>query len=118
MHVCVRSFVCICCVSVAMSSPVAIPFIQVDASNRFSVSPESIRLLSQVKSKLTIVVVAGPYRTGKSSLLNLLIGNKQTAKKQGFAVGGSINACTKGIWLWVFKCTYTHPNMQLYTSEG
>ena len=35
------------------------------------------------------------YRTGKSYLLNMLMG--QTA---GFQVGPTVNACTKGIWLW------------------
>ena len=44
-----------------------------------------------------ISILLGPYRTGKSYLVNKLIGCE---KKQGFAVGGTINACTKGIWLW------------------
>lgn len=39
--------------------------------------------------------VAGLYRTGKSYLLNQLLG-----EKVGFDVGGTVNACTKGIWLW------------------
>ena len=43
--------------------------------------------------------MAGLYRTGKSYLLNLL--TKSTAtEKGGFAVGSTVNACTKGIWIW------------------
>ena len=44
-----------------------------------------------------MLLILGPYRTGKSYLLNRLIG---LDRKAGFAVGGTINACTKGIWLW------------------
>ncbi len=74
----------------------AVPFLQPDAHGRFHVSDESARILSQVKGKLVIVAVAGPYRTGKSFLLNRLI----DAHGGGFKVGNTINACTKGIWLW------------------
>jgi hypothetical protein len=44
----------------------------------------------------------GRYRTGKSFLLNCLLG-RPTA---GFTVGPTVEACTKGIWMWstcVFK---------------
>lgn len=47
---------------------------------------------------MAIVCVAGPYRTGKSFLLNTLVGRQE--ERAGFQVGGSIRACTKGIWLW------------------
>jgi len=36
------------------------------------------------------------YRTGKSYLLNRMLLNRQS----GFQVGASVNACTKGIWIW------------------
>jgi len=36
------------------------------------------------------------YRTGKSYLLNRMILNRQN----GFSVGPTVNACTKGIWIW------------------
>ena len=42
-----------------------------------------------------MVAIAGLYRTGKSYLLNRLMG-----KGAGFTVGPSVKACTKGIWLW------------------
>lgn len=38
---------------------------------------------------------AGLYRTGKSYLLNALMG-----KPAGFTVGPTVKACTQGIWLW------------------
>jgi hypothetical protein len=36
------------------------------------------------------------YRSGKSFLLNKMIMNY----KKGFSVGKTINACTKGLWIW------------------
>ena len=74
-----------------------IPFVQwSDRDETFRVDPEAERVLGGVLGKLAVVCVAGPYRTGKSFLLNRLIGTQQ----RGFQVGGDINACTKGIWLW------------------
>jgi len=46
---------------------------------------------------LSIVSVAGQYRTGKSYLLNSVI----LDKKSIFGVGPTTNACTKGLWLWM-----------------
>jgi hypothetical protein len=43
-----------------------------------------------------VISVAGIYRTGKSFLLNKIILNAN----QGFAVGPTTNAKTKGIWVW------------------
>jgi Guanylate-binding protein, N-terminal domain len=41
------------------------------------------------------VTVCGPYRSGKSFLLNQLI-----QKLNGFEVGSTTRACTKGVWIW------------------
>ncbi|TDH66965.1 hypothetical protein CCR75_006177 [Bremia lactucae] len=82
-----------------------LPFVLVDDDGSFRVNPEACSLLQKVKSPLVIVAVAGLYRTGKSFLLNLLVqgisrslGTSQ--ELSGFAVGGTVNACTKGIWMW------------------
>jgi hypothetical protein len=40
--------------------------------------------------------VAGLYRTGKSYLLNRMLLNRPS----GFGVGPTVNACTKGLWIW------------------
>ena len=36
------------------------------------------------------------YRTGKSYLLNRMLLNRPS----GFGVGSTVNACTKGLWVW------------------
>lgn len=41
-----------------------------------------------------IVIVAGRYRSGKSFLMNQLVGDAG-----GFAVGHTVESKTKGIWL-------------------
>ncbi|CAK4114129.1 unnamed protein product [Aphanomyces euteiches] len=81
-----------------------VQLIRVDPDGSFHVDDAAIKKLERIKGKIAVVAVAGLYRTGKSFLLNLLV-NKQTATStanmnHGFAVGGTINACTKGIWMW------------------
>lgn len=89
-----------------------LPFVLVGDDGSFSVNPEAAARLERVKGKLVVVAVAGLYRTGKSFLLNLLVRHAKgiqvgaTASSAsaddapGFAVGGTVNACTKGIWMW------------------
>jgi hypothetical protein len=43
--------------------------------------------------------VAGPYRTGKSFLLNRLLG-KQGPDSIGFEIGSTVQSCTRGLWVW------------------
>ena len=45
--------------------------------------------------KIAVLSVVGPYRTGKSYLLNRFAG-----VQKGFSLGSSTNPCTKGMWLW------------------
>lgn len=52
-------------------------------------------LFASIDGKLSIISVAGMYRTGKSYLLNTLVNCKN-----GFAVGPTVNPKTKGIWVW------------------
>ena len=76
----------------------ALPLVTIDGDGKFSSHPETIKLLRQQKQNIGVVAVAGLYRTGKSYLLNLL--TKKSSGGNGFAVGSSVNACTKGIWIW------------------
>jgi hypothetical protein len=55
----------------------------------------SYAITSVLFCQVCIVAVAGLYRTGKSSLLNWLLG-----RNAGFTVGPSINRCTRGLWIW------------------
>ncbi|EQC38513.1 hypothetical protein SDRG_04220 [Saprolegnia diclina VS20] len=88
-----------------MAEPLApVPLVRVEADGSFHLDEAAVAKLDKIKGKIAIVAVAGLYRTGKSFLLNLLV-NAQSPDAvatagHGFAVGGTINACTKGIWMW------------------
>lgn len=52
-------------------------------------------LTASAEKYIAPVTMFGPYRSGKSFLLNQLL-----QRTQGFDVGGTTRACTKGIWIW------------------
>lgn len=63
----------------------------------FQITKEAKLYLAELDSPLAVISIAGLYRTGKSYLLNLLLGDNESS---AFHVGGTINACTKGIWIY------------------
>ena len=76
--------------------PPPLPFITSSASDprKFEVGAEAVAFLCSLPSRsIAPVVIAGRYRTGKSFLLNRLSGGAR------FGVGGTVSACTRGIWL-------------------
>lgn len=77
----------------ATAAAQAVPLIQCDSAGRFQLQPAAARLLSGIKGRICPVVVCGPYRTGKSTLLNLLLDtNVKSAGGASFAVGGTVQA--------------------------
>jgi hypothetical protein len=75
-----------------------IQFITVDEkSGHFEVTQQAMMFLESLprNQKVAVVAIAGPYRTGKSFLANRLLG-----QSQGFEIGSTTQACTKGIWMW------------------
>ncbi len=72
-----------------------LPLITVDnETTQFQVDQDTLTHLKKQTHPIGLIGVAGLYRTGKSYLLNLLTGNINNST--GFAVGSTINACTKG----------------------
>jgi len=62
----------------------------------YEVTCEAKELLQSINGEIGIIAVAGMYRTGKSYLLNRMI----LDRSEGFGVGSTVNACTKGLWVW------------------
>jgi len=60
------------------------------------IDPQAKAALSKIDKPLVVVSVVGMYRTGKSFLLNRLMN-----RTDGFPLGSTIEAKTKGIWMWV-----------------
>ncbi len=58
---------------------------------------EGIAALEAMTGPVAPVVVIGPYRSGKSFLLNQLLG---VGCDEGFGVGHTRETQTKGIWVW------------------
>ncbi|KAG7469196.1 hypothetical protein MATL_G00126420 [Megalops atlanticus] len=75
-----------------MESPVCL----IENTNgKLQVDQDAISFLMGLSQPVVVVAVVGLYRTGKSYLMNKLAG-----KKNGFALGATIQSKTKGIWMW------------------
>ncbi|XP_044138150.1 guanylate-binding protein 1-like [Bufo gargarizans] len=59
------------------------------------VNPKAKKILSRISEPVIVVSIVGKYRTGKSFLMNRLVG-----RNNGFPLGSSIQSKTKGIWMW------------------
>ncbi|XP_067318165.1 guanylate-binding protein 1-like [Anolis sagrei] len=81
-----------------MSSPVRMPkptcLIQ-NHRGRLSACPEALEVLKRIRQPVVVVSIVGLYQTGKSYLMNRLAG-----KRTGFPLGSTVQATTKGIWMW------------------
>lgn len=63
--------------------------------DQLKVNEDAVDILKKIDGKVAVIAMAGLYRTGKSSMLNWLLG-----RSGGFRVGPTIERCTRGIWLW------------------
>ncbi len=60
----------------------------------------NIKYLHQITSAVAVIAVVGKFHSGKSFLLNQLMG-----KQNGFGIGPSVNPQTMGIWMWGKVCS-------------
>ncbi|XP_048813337.1 guanylate-binding protein 4-like isoform X2 [Lagopus muta] len=80
----------------ALVLPMPAPLCLVNNKNgELSLDPMALAVLQEVAQPLVVVAIAGPYRTGKSFLMNRL-----AQKRTGFPLGPTVQAETKGIWMW------------------
>jgi len=76
-----------------------------DKEDKLLVNQDALRILQKIDGKIAVMAMAGLYRTGKSSMLNWLLG-----KQSGFRVGPTVERCTRGIWLWGRPQKHLLPN--------
>jgi hypothetical protein len=84
---------------------VLIEVVRENEEDVLKLNPKAVEIIQQVIGHVAVVAVCGLYRTGKSSLLNWLLD-----RKAGFVVGPTVQACTRGIWIWGRPKEYVMPN--------
>eukprot|EP00347_Sterkiella_histriomuscorum_P012206 403369487 len=73
----------------------AVQFIFIDDDGQFQISKEALKIFEASQNKIAIICITGCYRTGKSFLMNQLVGDQGV-----FQVEASVNACTRGLWFY------------------
>ncbi|KAK7345877.1 hypothetical protein VNO77_16490 [Canavalia gladiata] len=76
----------------------AFPIVEPDPGHtKLRLSREGLEAIERITNPIALVAVIGPYRSGKSFLLNQLL---SLSCYEGFGVGHMRDTKTKGIWVW------------------
>lgn len=76
----------------------AFPIVEPDYGHtKLRLSKEGLEAIQRINTPIAAVSVIGPYRSGKSFLLNQLL---SLSCNKGFGVGHMRDTKTKGIWVW------------------
>ncbi|XP_031269907.1 guanylate-binding protein 4 isoform X2 [Pistacia vera] len=76
----------------------AFPIVEPDPGHtKLRLSSEGLEVIRRITTPIAAVAVIGPYRSGKSFLLNQLL---SLSCYEGFGVGHMRDTKTKGIWVW------------------
>lgn len=76
----------------------AFPIVEPDPGHtKLRLSREGLEAIEKITNPIAAVAVIGPYRSGKSFLLNQLL---SLSCYEGFGVGHMRDTKTKGIWVW------------------
>lgn len=84
-----------------------VPLITCENGN-YSVCDSTLEWLVANMDSVYIIACGGKYRTGKSFLLNRLA---KAHSNTGFGVGDTVQACTKG--LWIYKQVFEHKGKKI-----
>ena len=66
---------------------------------KLEIVSENVRHLHHINTAVAVVAVVGKFHSGKSFLLNQLMG-----KQDGFGIGPYVRPQTMGIWMWGKVC--------------
>ena len=94
-----------------------IQLISLDENKKLVVHERALNILRRLRGNVAVCVVVGPYRTGKSYILNLLLN-----RSDGFDLGDSVLPCKHGIWMWDKPITFVNEhgrfNLLLLDTQG
>ncbi|KAA8543306.1 hypothetical protein F0562_021199 [Nyssa sinensis] len=78
--------------------PYRFPIVEPDPGHtKLRLAREGLEAIERITTPIAAVAVIGPYRSGKSFLLNQLL---SLSCYEGFGVGHMRDTKTKGIWVW------------------
>lgn len=76
----------------------AFPIVEPDSGHtKLRLAREGLDAIEKITNPIASIAVIGPYRSGKSFLLNQLL---SLSCDEGFGVGHMRDTKTKGIWVW------------------
>lgn len=76
--------------------PTPLQLVRLDENGHLQLCPEGRDMLKQISGRVAVIGIYGPQRTGKSSLMNLLISDSGN----GFDLSHDPSSRTEGIWIW------------------
>jgi hypothetical protein len=91
-----------------------VPLLEINDRGMYGIHPDGAAILNSIQGRIGIITVIGPYRSGKSFLLNMLMGDGE----RGFEVGRTVNACTSGLWICPSIIHSTNKSVVFIDSEG
>ena len=71
----------------------AIQLISKNSKGDLVVNDTALEIIKNLEGKIAVFIVVGPYRQGKSYILNRLVDSNC------FKVGHTDSSCTKGLWM-------------------
>lgn len=94
-----------------------VPLVTCTSDGVYTVNEDTLAWIEAKRGGFGIIACAGRYRTGKSFLLNRLA---QAESGCGFGVGDSVQACTKGLWVYKkwFKTDDPEKDILFMDTEG
>uniref|UniRef100_A0A452T1D7 Guanylate-binding protein 6-like n=1 Tax=Ursus maritimus TaxID=29073 RepID=A0A452T1D7_URSMA len=96
-----------------LTTPAPICLVE-NQKEQLTVNPEALEILNNISQPVVVVAIAGLSRTGKSYLMNRLVG-----QNHGFRLNSTVRSETKGIWMWcVPHSTKENHTLILLDTEG
>ena len=85
--------------------------VRITKNKKFEMVEETVNYLKEIDGGVAICSIVGKYRSGKSFLMNKIL---ELNGENGFEVSSSVNACTKGLWIWSKQIYNDKENLNIF----